>query len=58
MISKANIENGIFIFENEEQLKNFWTAIMDNTEGSEIKGNTFIVLKDNWLRRIIKFLLK
>jgi hypothetical protein len=47
--------NCICLFEKQEDLEDFWNLISDS---NEISNNTFIVMQDNWLRKIIKWLLK
>lgn len=55
---KIKIENCVFIFENTEDLTNFWNESVNNIKSADIVGNKFIVVKDKWLRRFISFMFE
>ena len=59
MKKKLKLSNGLFIFENDKDFKHFWNEVINNEyEHREIIGNTFIVMKNNWLSKLIKWLAK
>jgi len=53
------LKNSLFIFETEEDLINFWNDSIGKCQSnSTIERNTFIVCKDNWILKLIKFILR
>ncbi len=51
------LKNTLFIFDSEEEYKNFWRVITQE-KNSEIMYNTFLVTKHKWILRLIIWLLK
>jgi len=59
MKKEIKLYNSLFIFESSDDLQYFWNEIlMENTKREMIIGNTFMVIKDNWILRFIKWIFR
>ncbi len=57
-IKRMNLDNCLFVFETQEQFHSVWNSLMENTEDSIIQRNTFMVMKNTWLIKLIKFIFR
>lgn len=51
------LKNCTIIFDKQEDFLSFWKFLQESGV-EEIQCNKFIVMKDNWLRKILGYLLK
>ncbi len=52
------LKNTTFVFENKDELVNFWNETIGKSQDSEIEYNHFFVIKSTWLLKLIKFILR